>query len=600
MKTFYQKRIDAFSSQLKGESNDANRLSIIRGLSFILALVALIVFLSANGKSSPLWLLGAAMLGIVFYRVVLVHISKLKKVKELETFIEINEQEVQRISLELGSIENGQAFTDPEHPYHIDLDIFGKHSLFQVINRCQIPESRFLLAQWLSKKATIDEINERQEAVKELSKDQDWCQDFQVAANISINKRGKRAPEVAQSELVEWANGEFKLSFEKIWKPLTIVITVITLLMIAAVLFIPLPYQILYLLIFPNGLLLISAIIRLNRLSRGIDKANYLINTFLQVIPMIEDHSFESRMLLALKEKLIKNSKASKAIKKLNSITHRLAARSNLLYPLLDAVFLLDAYLLIDLYQWKKHHEEQIAEWLEVVNEIECLISLAGFAHAHPDYVWPDVNDRGFSFEAKALGHPLISPDEMVTNDYKIDGKGHIDILTGSNMSGKSTFERTVGVTMVLAQMGAPVYASSLAMGQTEIFTSMRTVDDISKHTSSFYAELKRINQLLEHAKSHPATFVLIDEVLKGTNSEDRHRGALALVNKLSVMNVFGMVSTHDLALGKETLDQKSIRNFSFNSEIIDDQIIFDYKLTKGLCKSFNASKLMEKMGITG
>tara|TARA_Y100001972_G_scaffold129100_1_gene194176 strand:- start:1892 stop:3694 length:1803 start_codon:yes stop_codon:yes gene_type:complete len=598
MRSFYDQRITGFTNELNLATTSANRLSILRGLSFLLGFLSLVAFFSTLDSINWVWLLLTGIFGLIFYRIVILHTQKLQDISKLESLIALNNEEISRMELNLAGIEDGKTYLDPEHPYHLDLDIFGKHSLFQLLNRCQIPESKSLLANWLSHKAPVDEIKLRQEASKELAKDIDWYQNFMAEADISLKKRGKREPEVSQKMLAEWANKDYHFKMGMGLKVMAIATTIVSVALVASVLILPLTYHWLYLLIIPNGSLLGYSIKHLNKLSKGMDKAHYLIKTYLKTIPLIENGGFSTVKLKQLQQKLGTKTPAHKGIEKLSNLAYRLSVRGNMLYPILDGIFLLDAYLLIDLCNWKVKYQSHIEEWLEVINEMECLISLAGFSHIHPDYTFPEVDEQPFHFNANALGHPLIPENELVKNDYEITGRGSIDILTGSNMSGKSTFERTIGINMVLAQAGAPVNAASLSMGLTDIFTSMRTVDDISKHTSSFYAELKRINQLLETVKSGPATFVVIDEVLKGTNSEDRHIGAVALVKKLSSLNAFGIISTHDLSLGKETQNTTGIRNFSFNSEIKDNQILFDYKLTPGLCKSFNASKLMEKMGI--
>ncbi|MEQ8551472.1 MAG: hypothetical protein RIC06_23835 [Cyclobacteriaceae bacterium] len=598
MRSFYDQRIAGFTSELYLATTSANRLSILRGLIFLLGFLSLVAFFSTLDAINWVWLLLTGIFGLIFYRIVILHNQKLQDISKLESLIALNSEEISRMELDLSAIEDGKTYIDPEHPYHIDLDIFGQHSLFQLLNRCQIPESKSLLANWLSHKAPIDEIKLRQAASKELASDIDWYQNFMAEADISLKKRGKREPEVSQKMLSEWANKDYHFKIGIGLKAMAIATTIVSVGLVASVLFLPLTYHWLYLLIIPNGSLLGYSIKHLNKLSKGMDKAHYLIKTYLKTIPLIENGDFSTTKLKQLQQKLGTKTPAHKAIEKLSNLAYRLSVRGNMLYPILDGIFLLDAYLLIDLNNWKEKYQSHIEEWLEVINEMECLISMAGFSHIHPEYIFPEIDEQPFHFSAKALGHPLISENELVKNDYEITGRGSIDILTGSNMSGKSTFERTIGVNMVLAQAGAPVNATSLSMGLTDIFTSMRTVDDISKHTSSFYAELKRINQLLEASKSGPATFVVIDEVLKGTNSEDRHIGAVALVKKLSSINAFGIISTHDLSLGKETQNAPGIRNFSFNSDIKDDKILFDYKLTPGLCRSFNASKLMEKMGI--
>ena len=226
------------------------------------------------------------------------------------------------------------------------------------------------------------------------------------------------------------------------------------------------------------------------------------------------------------------------------------------------------------------------------------LNSLAGFSYANRGFTIPVIVDEAYQLSATALGHPLIRGKERVVNDFAMAGKGKVIIITGSNMSGKSTFLRTVGVNVVLALMGAPVCAASFTTSVYQVFTSMRTQDNLEESVSSFYAELKRLKQLLELiGTTHPVLFML-DEILKGTNSHDRHNGAASLIKQLTGTDSFGFVSTHDLELGALSDDAGTIENYSFNSQVVDDEIIFDYKLHHGLCKSFNASKLMEKMGI--
>src|SRR5690606_31371401 len=203
-----------------------------------------------------------------------------------------------------------------------------------------------------------------------------------------------------------------------------------------------------------------------------------------------------------------------------------------------------------------------------------------------------------YNFNGKNLGHPLLKEQHRIDNDFSFNGKGSIIILTGSNMSGKSTFLRTLGTNAVLALMGGVVCAEDLKIGLVRVFTSMRTVDSLEESVSSFYAELQRLKQLLESGDENQRTFFMLDEILKGTNSYDRHKGAASLVKQLHKLNVLGIVSTHDIELGNMSEKLPSINNYSFTSVVEKDEIIFDYKLHPGICQSFNASKLMERMGI--
>ncbi|MBD0260544.1 MAG: hypothetical protein ICV83_32915, partial [Cytophagales bacterium] len=239
-----------------------------------------------------------------------------------------------------------------------------------------------------------------------------------------------------------------------------------------------------------------------------------------------------------------------------------------------------------------------ITAWTDAVGELEAFNSLAGFRYAHPEYPFPRITEAPYHFEARALGHPLIPAAKRVANDFSHSGQGAIALVTGSNMAGKSTFLRTVGINTTLALAGAPVCATALEVSSVQLYTSMRTQDDLSESTSSFMAELMRINQLVEGLKTNrvPVLF-LLDEILKGTNSADRHAGAEALARQLSRSRAFGLISTHDLEL-VSLADEIDLVNYSFESDILGDQIRFDYKLRDGPCHTANAAALMRQLGI--
>jgi DNA mismatch repair ATPase MutS len=268
------------------------------------------------------------------------------------------------------------------------------------------------------------------------------------------------------------------------------------------------------------------------------------------------------------------------------------------LYQLLNAVLLLDIFWYLKINKWKEENEANLEEWFEVIGTIDTLMSIAGFAFSNPDYQYSEIADTPHTIRAEELGHPLINSNKRVSNNFDFSGKGGVCLITGSNMSGKSTFLRTVGINCVLGLMGAPVCAKSMQVGELKVFTSMRTQDDLEESVSSFYAELKRLKQLIGQIDEVRPTLFMIDEVLKGTNSDDRHKGATALIKQLNKTNAFGFVSTHDIVLGNMTNELAGVKNYSFNSTITGNEIHFNYKLTPGLCKSFNATKLMQLMGI--
>jgi DNA mismatch repair ATPase MutS len=258
-----------------------------------------------------------------------------------------------------------------------------------------------------------------------------------------------------------------------------------------------------------------------------------------------------------------------------------------------------DLFYLLRLETWKEQVTADIQKWMDAVSEAETINSLAGYYHANPDYILPVISSGDLHLEAKDMAHPLIVKGKGVSNSIALQGRGKTIVVTGSNMSGKSTFLRTVGINAVLAMAGAPVCATYFAVSLCQVFTSMRTQDSLEESTSSFYAELKRLKQLIDSLPAEQPILYLLDEILKGTNSHDRHLGAQALIRQLHKHNATGFISTHDLALG-EMADElpDSVFNYSFNSEIVDDKLYFDYTLRQGVCQSFNASKLMQQIGI--
>lgn len=267
-------------------------------------------------------------------------------------------------------------------------------------------------------------------------------------------------------------------------------------------------------------------------------------------------------------------------------------------YAIINGLWFLDVYLVRFSEKWKQGNGARFRRWTSVVSEMEVLSSVAGFHYSNADYVFPRVSSQPYSIRFARLGHPLIAEGARVCNDFAMNGRGTIAMITGSNMAGKSTFLRSVGVNMVLALMGAPCCAGFTEVSNMKVFSSMRTQDNLEQGVSSFYAELKRVEQLLQLITKGEPVFFLLDEMFKGTNSEDRHKGGFSLIKQLQGLNAFGIISTHDLELARIADAHGLATQYSFNSKILDGQLLFDYKLTHGRCTDFNASELMRRSGI--
>ena len=510
-----------------------------------------------------------------------------------EAMAQINHEEVMRMQGDYSAFDTGEDYLLPGHNYHIDLDVFGKHSIFQLISRTSTVFGRDLLANWLSRPAQKDTIHDRQEAGAELAEKLDYRQELQAHGRSNQDENSET------KHLFRWIKEDNVILNQKIYSILVYVLPVLTLGSIILATLGIIQSGIPWLFVFINIGVLGTVFNRAKDIYQKTVSSNAALKAYEAQIRLIEQEQFESAYLKGLQQKLIQEgTAASKVINKLQFILDNLHNRANMLYHLFNLVFLLDVYWLIRAERWKENTKADVEAWFRTIGEMECLSSLAAFRFANPEYAYAQIADEGFVVEGEGVGHPMIGKAKRVSNDFDFSGKGGICLITGSNMSGKSTFLRTVGVNAVLALMGAPVCAKAFHVSYLKVFTSMRTQDDLEESVSSFYAELKRLKQMLDTIDGKTPVLFMVDEVLKGTNSEDRHKGAIALIRQLNKAHAFGFVSTHDIGLGNITNELQGVKNYSFNSVIENDEIIFDYTLTKGICKSFNATKLMQKMGI--
>ncbi len=529
--------------------------------------------------------------GIVFGKLINIHNRVKTKKLHYDLLVEINQSELKRLSLDLRSFIDGAQYLDQNHQYCLDLDLFGSHSLFQWLNRTVTLGGEELLAYSLIQKSTINEINSRQKAVKELASSPDWGQQF-LASGMAFNARDNDI-----KPFLDWVNA--KATNPKWFKPALFVLPLIALILTTA---------------YFGGILsgyLVLAVLVINALilkrvqpmaQNTYDETHRSINilkAYEAMIECIEGSDFHCTLLQDLRRPFVdKQEMASRTIKQLKNILSRIEVRHNMLYWIFNIYFLLDVIWLLQAESWKRKHSAYVSKWFRSQSNYELLVSLGLTAHSQGAYTFPTVVEDKYIFKAKSLGHPLIPNNERVTNDFELQNKGTVVVLTGSNMSGKSTFLRTIGVNIVLARLGAPVCAEILTLGDFLLFTSMRTTDSLEQHVSSFYAELERISRLIEQLKQGIPTLFLLDELLKGTNSQDRHLGSSTLIRQLNQGPTFGIISTHDLSLGELSEEHQYIQNFSFNSELREGELIFDYKLRHGICESFNATELMARMGI--
>lgn len=604
MNNIYQDNLEKYREQVLEVTKKLKDISLARislfAYSFLLVIVLANVGLAiAVGIIIPLCGLGL----IHFIR----KSNEITYQKEHLDFLEkINEQEVLRIENKLSTFPSGKSHIRLDHPYVADLDIFGSHSLFQLINRTTTESGENCLASWLSQSASTDVIINRQKAIQELSPNLEWRQDFQASGMHYSNTKSD------YRKLLEWLEKpEQLLPHEKQYIYVSIFLGILsTVTLIFHFIYAYTSGYILHTLPLVFVLIINSLFLRrikpiAEEIITDTHKNTKILGGYESLILKIDSKKFNSKILQQLQSIFkLQGYSAANEIKKLRKILELSQLKGikgiggNQFYPLFNSFWIVDTYWIIQTERWKKKNRSHLQLWADAVSEFETLCSIAGFAYSNPTYTYPEFKKEPFTIHFEMLGHPLISPKDRVSNDFDLEGHGKITMITGSNMAGKSTFLRTVGANMVLALMGAPCCAKTGKVSNVGIFSSMRTQDNLEEGVSSFYAELKRIEQLLTLVNSGKPTFFLLDEMFKGTNSKDRYKGGFSLIKQLREMNAFGIISTHDLELAILAGKHMLVDNFSFNSEIKESELFFDYKYTDGLCKDFNASELMKRSGI--
>ncbi len=590
---YYSNRIAHFEAQA---GKLRKRLKILAFLRLMIFLVTVILaFVATRWDMTAIVIISVTGLAAFLFTVVR-YISLQRLLRRDETMISINTNELKSLAGDHSMFDAGAEFDDPEHPFAADLDIFGSHGLFQCINRSATHTGKECLARWLAHpEQNPATIRQRQEAVGELAQKPDFRQDF-LATGFVV----KELP-TDKDELLAWIGEPAAFSHRKVIRTIaginTLTLTVVAL-VIAGV--ISPTWLILYLAV-PFGFtgLYLKTINKKYQVLSG--KAG-LMKKFSGLFTWIEKEPFTSDRMKNLQSALNgKNRLPGEATRDLSAILDAFDARNNMLLAfLLNFLFLWDLIQVIRTERWQARYREELPRWLKVLAETDAVCSLANFHFNHPESIFPGISEDHALLKAEELGHPLIASSERVNNPARIDGHRHFTIITGANMAGKSTYLRTVGVNLVMAMAGSAVIAKEMQFLPAEIVTSIRTKDSLQKNESYFYAELKRLKYIIERLQQGEKLIILLDEILKGTNSRDKQSGSIALVEKLLKYEASGFIATHDLALGElEKSHPGNITNKSFEVVIENDALVFDYKLKDGIARQMNATFLMKKMGIT-
>lgn len=536
------------------------------------------------------WAVGAALLGIVIFMGLLSRHTDIKEQRLLkQALAAINNVEIEIANGDFHERDNGLQFQDPTHFYSFDIDLFGRGSFFQFINRTVIKEGTQVLARTLKANA-ITHIDKRQEAIKELAALPEWRQWYSATASLI-------QVETPASTIIEWLkNHKAFLPNAMSWIPYVFLGGTLTVFVLFFVGMAGIPFLAYWLLF---GLLISGLYFKkINHLAAHTDKVKDTFKQYALLLEQIETQPFKSALLVE-KQGYIRSEaeQAHVVFHKLSKALDALDNRNNLISAIFgNGFFLTDLKNSYRVEQWLKAYGNKVEAWFEVVSFFDAYNSLGNFAFNHPDYIYPKITQDGLVINAEKLGHPLINAGKRVDNDLTIANEQFF-IVTGANMAGKSTFLRTVSLHIVMANVGLPVCAKSSRYHPVKLITSMRTSDSLTDDSSYFFSELTRLKFIVEAIAKEPY-FIVLDEILKGTNSTDKAIGSRKFVEKLVASKATGIIATHDLSLCAIENELDQVKNYYFDAEIKDDELYFDYTFKPGVCKNMNASFLLKKMQI--
>lgn len=593
LKAKYQERIKQADKELQQVKNKILRISTLRVVLFLAGIAGVIYFYSAGVVAICL----VVALTFVPFLVLVKYHNRLFFQKDwLEACCRVNQHELSALDNNYQPFDEGKEFISPAHRYSFDLDLFGQHSLFQALNRTCTSFGKNKLAEWLQQHLeNKEEIEQRQAAVKELATFFDFREKFRITGLLYKGKTSDR------EEIKEWTEAPAYFS-RKWWSRIVLWLVpsaniLLAILGIAGILSMTwFGFMFTIFVIASFGL-----IKPVSNLQMAYDKKLRILSVYAELIQLIEVQDMQSPLLKTLKAEFGRNGKQTTDIlKELSHELEKLDLRNNqILYILLEGSLFWQLRQVMRIEQWREKYGKYLLCWLDTLGKIDALCSLGTFAYNHPGYAYPLIADKPFIFRAKEMGHPLMPARQCVANDADIPSRPFFVIITGANMAGKSTYLRTIGVNYVLACIGSPVCCSSLEIYPAKLITSLRTSDSLTDNESYFFAELKRLKQIIDRLNNGEELFIILDEILKGTNSMDKQKGSFALVGQLMELKANGIIATHDLLLGK-LIERfpKEVRNYCFEADITNNELTFSYKLREGIAQNMNACFLMKKMGL--
>ena len=582
---FYTQEKVVFEKELSMLKKQLLNISIFRLAVFFTTIFGIYYFMG-NGLTLSI----IALVGFSVFALLLVKNSKLQLEKEvLISKIKINSTEIAVLNGDYKNLKAGKEFVDPHHFYSNDIDLFGVGSFFQYSNRTATEEGAKAYATLLTEN-NIVAIEDKQKSVEELAKKVTWRQHFSAIASLVKVQ--------FSSELILSYIKNYTTVLPKYFEIFTKIFYVISLGLIVSVGFGVVPFSILVAWFFIGLFISASQLKKTSFIYNKSSKAKETFKQYYQLLSEIENQSFSSKLLKENQENLAsEKEKASVIFQKFSRILDSFDQRNNIIIAVLgNALFLWDIQNALKVEKWISNYKHTVEKWFEVITFFDAQNTLANFAYNHPAFVMPVISKDSTIIKATQLGHPLLNSTKRIDNDFLID-KEQFFIVTGANMAGKSTFLRTVSLTMVMSNIGLPVCAKTIKYNPIKLITSMRTSDSLADDESYFYSELKRLKFIVDTIEQEDY-FIILDEILKGTNSKDKATGSKKFVEKLSNSKSTGIIATHDVSLCELEEEFKDIENYFFDAQINDNELHFDYTLKKGVCKNMNASFLLKKMEI--
>lgn len=568
-------------------------ISIIRIMLFVGCISTVIALWSYSAQTI---IIGACCTLIPFLIMIKVHNSFFMRKQWLEVKADILKKELKGLNNDYSVFDDGKEFSDTEHLYSFDLDIFGRKSLFQAINRTCTHIGKRTLADWMKNHLrTKKDIENRQNCIKDLSTRNDFRLKFAITGLINRSKNSD------DNDIQKWVETESSLTKSTwarilIWlvPSVNIILLVCGLANIISMSWFGLIFSVFVILSF-------SVIKRATALQEEYGKKLKTLSTYARLITLAQNEEWNAEGIKDIVKRLeIDGKSPADALNALTKELDRLNLRNNqILYVILEGSMFFQLRQMIRIEAWKDRYGKCLSGWLETVGEIDALCSLGTFAYNHPDYLFSEITDTPFCYDAEELGHPLMPKEQCVKNNALIPSRPYFLIITGANMAGKSTYLRIIGVNYLLACIGAPSCCKRMKIHPAQLITSLRTSDSLSDNESYFFAELKRLKRIIDMLNNGEELFIILDEILKGTNSTDKQKGSFSLIRQFMTLKANGIIATHDLLLGELVkYFPYQIRNYCFEADIKNNELYFSYKIREGIAQNMNACFLMKKMGI--